>query len=77
MPDTSFDDGWSNVDNDDEDTLQQLPPGEEGMLLSHAGQGVTFYQVLEGVRPGYVSLSNFLHPCDSKLSQMWGSSHMQ
>ncbi|KAJ7717201.1 hypothetical protein B0H16DRAFT_1740706 [Mycena metata] len=53
MPDASWaDDGWVDDDNDDAAALQTFPPGEEGMLLSHAGQDATFQQVLAGVRPG-------------------------
>ncbi|KAJ7143242.1 hypothetical protein C8R46DRAFT_1233018 [Mycena filopes] len=43
---------WVDISDDDEEGLRHLPPGEEGMLLSHAGQDATFQQVLQGVRPG-------------------------
>ncbi|KAJ7016733.1 hypothetical protein C8F04DRAFT_1201568 [Mycena alexandri] len=53
MPDASRDDaGWVDDDSDDGAALETFPPGEEGMLLSHAGQDATFQQVLQGVRPG-------------------------
>jgi hypothetical protein len=50
MADASFDDGWEDIE---EEALHHLPPGEEGMLLSHAGQDATFQQVMQGVRAGY------------------------
>ncbi|KAJ7435348.1 hypothetical protein B0H11DRAFT_2257308 [Mycena galericulata] len=46
-------DGWHDMDSDEEDALNQFPPGEEGMLQSHAGQDATFHDVMAGVRPGY------------------------
>ncbi|KAJ7635957.1 hypothetical protein DFH06DRAFT_1272023 [Mycena polygramma] len=45
-------DDWVDFDDDEQEALREFPPGEEGMLLSHAGQDSTFHQVLEGVRPG-------------------------
>ncbi|KAK7016037.1 hypothetical protein R3P38DRAFT_3321519 [Favolaschia claudopus] len=45
-------DGWQDMDSDDEDALQQLPPGEEGHLHSHAGKEATFHQIFDKCRPG-------------------------
>jgi hypothetical protein len=54
---TSFyDDGWE----DDNKGLRELPPGEEGLYSSHAGQDATVYQIMEGVRPGCVLYVSFL-----------------
>ncbi|KAJ7431957.1 hypothetical protein B0H11DRAFT_2209917 [Mycena galericulata] len=41
-------DGWHDMDSDEEDALNQFPPGEEGMLQSHAGQDTTFHNVMAG-----------------------------
>ncbi|KAJ7027667.1 hypothetical protein C8F04DRAFT_1266771 [Mycena alexandri] len=45
---------WVDASDDEgeNEALHTLPPGEEGMLLSHAGQDATFQQVMQGVRPG-------------------------
>ncbi|KAK6974117.1 hypothetical protein R3P38DRAFT_3239998 [Favolaschia claudopus] len=45
-------DGWQEMDSDDEEALQQLPPGEEGHLHSHAGKEATFHQIFDKCRPG-------------------------
>ncbi|KAJ7506731.1 hypothetical protein B0H11DRAFT_2153790 [Mycena galericulata] len=49
---SSFDDGWHDIGSDEEDALNQFPPGEEGMLQSHAGQDATFHDVMAG--HGYI-----------------------
>ncbi|KAJ7765467.1 hypothetical protein DFH07DRAFT_955712 [Mycena maculata] len=48
-----FYDDFGVPDSDEEDALMHLPPGEEGMLQSHAGQDTTFDKIMAGVRPGY------------------------
>ncbi|KAJ7438546.1 hypothetical protein B0H11DRAFT_1935169 [Mycena galericulata] len=48
-----FYDDWEGADSGEDDALMQLPPGEEGMLQSHAGQDATFDDVMAGVRPGF------------------------
>ncbi|KAJ7018507.1 hypothetical protein C8F04DRAFT_1277648 [Mycena alexandri] len=43
---------WRDLDSNDEEALQTLPPGEEGYLHSHAGKEETFHQILDKCRPG-------------------------
>ncbi|KAJ7294039.1 hypothetical protein C8J57DRAFT_1491391 [Mycena rebaudengoi] len=44
---------WVDLDSDEEEALRQFPPGEEAMLMSHAGQESTVHQIMEGVKPEY------------------------
>ncbi|KAJ7785306.1 hypothetical protein DFH07DRAFT_948386 [Mycena maculata] len=55
MTDSSMDtytDGWQDIDSNDEDTLRNVPPGEEGNYYSHAGPDAEFHAIFDGVRPG-------------------------
>lgn len=48
---------WSDDDEmavDGEDGFTTLPPGEEGMLQSHAGGEAIFHQIWDKAKPGYV-----------------------
>ncbi|KAJ7759684.1 hypothetical protein B0H14DRAFT_2634389 [Mycena olivaceomarginata] len=36
---------WQDVDSDDEEALQRLPPGEEGYYHSHAGKEAVFQEI--------------------------------
>jgi hypothetical protein len=42
---------WQDFDNDNEDILQQLPPGEEGYLHSSKGKEATFNEIYEKCCP--------------------------
>ncbi|KAJ7717534.1 hypothetical protein DFH07DRAFT_973557 [Mycena maculata] len=44
--------GWRDIESDEEEALASLPPGEEGILHSHAGQEANFHDIFDGVRPG-------------------------
>jgi hypothetical protein len=44
-------DEW--IDDDDDAGLNTLPPGEEGMFHSHAGETI-FEQIMEDIDPEYV-----------------------
>ncbi|KAJ7753384.1 hypothetical protein DFH07DRAFT_960224 [Mycena maculata] len=44
--------GWRDLDSDEEEALARLPPGEEGILHSHAGLDANFHDIFDGVRPG-------------------------
>jgi hypothetical protein len=51
---------WSDDDDmavDGEDGFTTLPPGEEGLLQSHAGGEVIFHQIWDKAKPGYVFFS--------------------
>ncbi|KAJ7482796.1 hypothetical protein B0H11DRAFT_2193172 [Mycena galericulata] len=53
MTDADPDDiSWQDIDDDDEEALGNLPPGEEGALHSNAGQEASFHAIFDGVRPG-------------------------
>jgi hypothetical protein len=44
-----------DLDSDEEEALNSLPPGEEGFHHSHAGKEQAFQQIFEKCRPAYVS----------------------
>lgn len=47
-------DEWEDVDAENAG-LHILPPGEEGMLHSHAGGESIFQQIIDDIDPRYVS----------------------
>jgi hypothetical protein len=49
--------GWE--DDSDDEGLATLPPGEEGLLQSHAGGEAIFHQILKDVQLKYVWLLYF------------------
>ncbi|KAJ6573774.1 hypothetical protein DFH09DRAFT_1246596 [Mycena vulgaris] len=52
--DSGSDDGWEdkNMDAEDERGFETLPPGEEGLLQSHAGGEAIFQRIWEKAKPG-------------------------
>ncbi|KAJ7088984.1 hypothetical protein C8R44DRAFT_892604 [Mycena epipterygia] len=55
-PDYSAPDGWHDADSDEEEALQTLPPGEEGLYHSNEGKEASFERIFENCRPGRVDL---------------------
>lgn len=51
--DTPVHDEWEDIDVENAG-LYTLPPGEEGILRSHAGGESVFQQIVEGVNPQYL-----------------------
>ncbi|KAF8135247.1 hypothetical protein K438DRAFT_2123358 [Mycena galopus ATCC 62051] len=45
-------DDWQHINSDEENALQQPPPGEEGEYHSHAGKEAIFHEIYEKCKPG-------------------------
>jgi hypothetical protein len=45
---------WQDIDSDDDEALQRIPPGEEGYYHSHAGKEAVFEEIFSKCQPGYV-----------------------
>ncbi|KAJ7692021.1 hypothetical protein B0H14DRAFT_3531662 [Mycena olivaceomarginata] len=43
---------WQDIDSDDDEALQQLPPGEEGYYHSHIGKEAVFEEIFSKCQPG-------------------------
>ncbi|KAF7369452.1 hypothetical protein MVEN_00274600 [Mycena venus] len=43
---------WQDIDSDDDEALQRLPPGEEGYYHSHAGKEAVFKEIFSKCQPG-------------------------
>lgn len=52
---------WQDVDSDDEEALQRLPPGEEGYYHSHAGKEAVFQEIFNKCQPGCVCRAFDIH----------------
>ncbi|KAF7371508.1 hypothetical protein MVEN_00005600 [Mycena venus] len=44
--------GWQDIDSDEEEALSRPPPGEEGFNHSHAGKEDVFHQIYDQCVPG-------------------------
>ncbi|KAJ7808508.1 hypothetical protein B0H14DRAFT_2380526 [Mycena olivaceomarginata] len=43
---------WQDIDSDDDEALQRIPPGEEGYYHSHAGKEAVFEEIFSKCQPG-------------------------
>ena len=50
---TDLHDGWEDIEGEDAG-LYVPPPGEEGVIHSHAGGEVVFQQIFESIHSRYV-----------------------
>jgi hypothetical protein len=57
--DSELHDGWEDIEGDA--GLYVPPPGEEGMLHSHAGGEIAFQQIFDSIHSQYVFFLFLLH----------------
>jgi hypothetical protein len=57
---TDLHDGWEDIEGEDAG-LYVPPPGEEGVIHSHAGGEVVFQQIFESIHSRYVFFYFFFY----------------